>query len=1533
MGYGQRYTATEAGTYTLVARSEGRCTVSAGVSITEDFSPPSAGNGGWITVCTSDAPFSLFDRLTALGGKPSAGGTWSLLGYPVADRQDPTGMLVGTYTYTVGEGSTCTPSSSTLEIVRTEAAAYYLDADGDGFGDASQQVTLCQPQSGYVTNGADCDDTDARRHPGAAEGCDGIDNDCDGAVDEDEVCTPTGFSKRTNAGGPAVTLNGVAFEADNSYTTGFSYVNSQMNVPTLYQTVRASNTPQYVIYRFPLEPGEYVVKLHFAEPYYGAPGGGTGGRRVSDVVVENQLVLNNYDIIADVGPNKAVVKEFRVTNSNDEFFMYVDGRTYYGNQGTPLINGLEVISVNGSVLPNLAPVAVATASPASGTAPLAVVLDGTASGDADGAIVAYNWTWSGGSFSGPSGLVNLPEGSYTFTLTVTDEDGATGTDQVTVNVTGSVADADGDGIADALDNCPTIYNPEQTVATYYADQDKDGYGDPNTIVQDCRPPSGYVDNALDLCPFVFDGTTPRDTDGDGAGDACDEDDDNDGVPDADDCAPLDAAFGTRQLWYADGDGDGFGDPGQATYSCAAPTDYVANHSDNCPTTYNPGQEDSDGDGTGDACPDAGLGTSSFWLEAECAAVGSVWTVRTATDASGGKYVDALGNYDLRNVPADVPANRVRFTLTGARAGVYHLFARVRAPNPDSDSYWYRVNGGEWVRWSGGIVADNVLNWNRYRGTLNLTQGENVLDFAWREGAAQLDKIHLDVDATVPTGLGDPATNCSGNFNERPVAVARVSATSGLAPLSVTLDGSGSYDQDGRIATYVWNWKGGQATGEKPRVTFPAGSYEITLTVIDNRGAASTDRVPVLSLDAVADTDGDGIADHLDNCPATYNPDQHLPIYYADFDGDNFGDPNEWVRACQPPARYVSNGTDNCPFVSNPDQSDANGNGVGDACEGVTYRYREFWLEAECGEAGSNWLPATDGSASGDGYVHAPRQSSMSSPPADVAANRVRFIVTDAKAGTYHVFGLIHAPNADSDSYWIRSNDGAWFSWSSGIRKTGGFSWNQMRGTLDLIEGANVIDVAFREGGSQLDKLHLDLDPTVPVGLGETADNCNGNSNVAPLAVAGSSAYQGAAPLAVMLDGSASSDLDGSIASYSWTWTGGSAAGAKPTVTFPAGRYDVTLTVTDHEGETGTAILRIESLDVDTDSDGDGIADAFDNCPTVANPGQALHRYYADFDGDGLGDPADMVEDCVAPADFVANADDNCPSYYSTETTDSDGDGIGDACDDFFGVSADVIHEAECAVTGSGWRSFYSADASGGNYLKFVGDHHFGVPSMEDARQQVVFNMDITTAATYYLYLRMNAPDGGRNSLWVRVDDGPWIKFWKTTRLTQILTKGFEWHRVQDDLTPVSFALPPGAHRITVANREAGTEFDKVLLTNIDTAPAGEGGTAVNCGAAPAAAISWQETPAAGVFETATGVTAYPNPTRGALSLEVSSPFRGAVSVRVFDLTGRMLRERGFLKESARLQTSLDVTGIPAGVYRLETIEGESRTVTPFVKLR
>lgn len=62
---------------------------------------------------------------------------------------------------------------------------FYRDADADTYGNPGVTLSACDGslQSGYVLDNSDCNDSDASIHPGAAETCNGLDDDCDLAVD------------------------------------------------------------------------------------------------------------------------------------------------------------------------------------------------------------------------------------------------------------------------------------------------------------------------------------------------------------------------------------------------------------------------------------------------------------------------------------------------------------------------------------------------------------------------------------------------------------------------------------------------------------------------------------------------------------------------------------------------------------------------------------------------------------------------------------------------------------------------------------------------------------------------------------------------------------------------------------------------------------------------------------------------------------------------------------------------------------------------------------------------------------------------------------------------------------------------------------------------------------------------------------------------------------------------------------------------------------------------------------------------------
>ena len=67
----------------------------------------------------------------------------------------------------------------------TAMSTTYADVDGDGWGDENAPIQICgTPGPTDVVSGGDCDDSDPTIYPGADEVCDGIDRDCNGAIDD-----------------------------------------------------------------------------------------------------------------------------------------------------------------------------------------------------------------------------------------------------------------------------------------------------------------------------------------------------------------------------------------------------------------------------------------------------------------------------------------------------------------------------------------------------------------------------------------------------------------------------------------------------------------------------------------------------------------------------------------------------------------------------------------------------------------------------------------------------------------------------------------------------------------------------------------------------------------------------------------------------------------------------------------------------------------------------------------------------------------------------------------------------------------------------------------------------------------------------------------------------------------------------------------------------------------------------------------------------------------------------------------------------
>ena len=112
----------------------------------------------------------------------------------------------------------------TDESTAVDASIWYLDYDGDGFGEDSSSFNQmsCDPLDGYSDNSDDCAPFDANSYPGAPEIIgDGIDQDCDGVdqqpdspdADGDGLCDESGISTALDQDCDGV-LNDDDFDSD-----------------------------------------------------------------------------------------------------------------------------------------------------------------------------------------------------------------------------------------------------------------------------------------------------------------------------------------------------------------------------------------------------------------------------------------------------------------------------------------------------------------------------------------------------------------------------------------------------------------------------------------------------------------------------------------------------------------------------------------------------------------------------------------------------------------------------------------------------------------------------------------------------------------------------------------------------------------------------------------------------------------------------------------------------------------------------------------------------------------------------------------------------------------------------------------------------------------------------------------------------------------------------------------------------------------------------------------------------------------------
>ena len=186
------------------------------------------------------------------------------------------------------------------------------------------------------------------------------------------------------------------------------------------------------VFRFAAGAGAVSFSLAFTSP---APN--------LDALLE--LLDANGNVLASDNPSTLLAASLDATLPADgNYYLRVSGvgkgtvDTGYSDYGS-----LGEYVLTGTTQPagNQPPLAVASASPASGTAPLTVQLSAGGSSDTDGSIVGYSWDLGDGSapVQGADVSHTYAQGSYTATVTVTDDQGLTDSASVVIDATPPVS--------------------------------------------------------------------------------------------------------------------------------------------------------------------------------------------------------------------------------------------------------------------------------------------------------------------------------------------------------------------------------------------------------------------------------------------------------------------------------------------------------------------------------------------------------------------------------------------------------------------------------------------------------------------------------------------------------------------------------------------------------------------------------------------------------------------------------------------------------------------------------------------------------------------------------------------------------------------------------------------------------------------------------------------------------------------------------------------------------------------------------------
>ncbi|MDH3646052.1 MAG: PKD domain-containing protein [Gammaproteobacteria bacterium] len=411
--------------------------------------------------------------------------------------------------------------------------------------------------------------------------------------------------------------------------------------------------------------------------------------------------------------------------------------------------------------------------------------------------------------------------------------------------------------------------------------------------------------------------------------------------------------------------------------------------------------------------------------------------------------------------------------------------------------------------------------------------------------------------------------------------------------SITFDGSGSSDPDGSIVSYDWDFgDGGTGTGVNPSYAYSAdGTFTVTLTVTDNDGltnsATTTATISAQPQPPVADPNGPygaqvGESITFDGSGSS-DPDGSIVSYDWDFGdgGTGTGVSPSYAYGAEGSFTVTLTVTDNDGLTNSatttatisaqpqPPVADPNGPYSGQVGDNIAFDGSGS-SDPDGSIVSYDWDFGDGGTGTGVAPMHTYSVDGVFTVTLTVTDNDG---LTGSASTTATISAQPVAPTADPNGpYAAQVGESITFDGSGSSDPDGNivtYAWDFGDGTA---MGTGVMPTHAYSAAGTYD---VTLTVTDSDGLTDTASTTATISQVQPLPPISdpNGPYTGTVGSPVSFDGSGSSDPDGNIVSYAWDFGDGTAMGmgAAPTHTYGAAdTYTVTLTVTDNDGLSNTA---------------------------------------------------------------------------------------------------------------------------------------------------------------------------------------------------------------------------------------------------------------------------------------------------------------------------------------------------------------------------